>query len=138
MALKNVQFHPKVLENVTSLAGSRLIYTADFKSIEFSITTNDATCDFDIVVVSSIQSTPPDPALPVSADNQWTTDVAYIDEGNGATYNGTTRYNPASEGGAVSKIFRLNTNGAVWILIAATNFVAGTLLGVNVTLSDNL
>lgn len=137
MSLKNVQFHSKVIENATSNIVAGPIFAADFKSIEFSVVTTDPACDFNIAVASSIQKTPPDIGLAVSADNQYSTDIAYIDEENGATYNSSSPYNPSSEGGSVSKVFRFNTNGAVWIYVAVTGYVAGTLLGVNVTLSDN-
>lgn len=137
MSLKNVQFHSKVIENASSQTGFLPIFAADFKSVEFSLISTDAASDFDVYAVTSIQKNPPDLTIPISADNQWTTDIAYIDESNGATYNGGTPYNPATEAGVVSKVFRFNTNGATWISIFLANFAGGSCAGVNVTLSDN-
>lgn len=128
----------KLLENLSADGISRPIFVADTKSVEFSLVTTDPTSDFEIAVATSYQRiTPPDFSQPITADNQFT-ETAYIDESNGATYNATARYNPASEGGSVSKTFRFNINGAMWVGIGVTSYAAGTLDGVNVLLSDNL
>ena len=135
---KDVKYYPKVLENAAEAnSASTPIFCGNHKSVEFSLITSAGSV-FNVIVASSIQRLPPDPTSPVSADNQWSTDIAFIDEENGATYNGNSPYNPNTEGGNVSKIFRFNTNGAQWIFIAITTYDAGSIVGANVTLSDNI
>lgn len=134
-SLRDVKFYRSVLENVKQGDISDPIFTADHQSITFSIDTANNS-DFDIVVVGSIQKTPPDPASPVSETNQWTDNIAFIDIENGATYNNTSPYNPTGAG-AVSKIFRVNVNELTWVFIKIESYSTGTLEWVHVNVAND-
>jgi len=123
----------KKFENQTADGVSAPIFVAGTKSIEFSIVT-DATADFDILCIGSLQETPPDPSLAVGADNDYQY-ILYQDEETSGSYNASTPYNPTST--AVSRLFRFNTEGIRWAFIEVNNYVAGTLVVCNVNISDN-
>lgn len=112
------------------------IFCPDFKTVQFSILTN-ALANFDIEVVLSNQDlTPPNPALAVSATNQYTTGV-YVDQSDQASYDSVTpnNYNPTAT--AVNKIFEVQTNGARWFFVRVKNYVAGSLLTSDADLFSN-
>ncbi len=139
---KSDQIYKKVLDELQADGFSQPILAADFKSVDLSLF-SDAGADYDLCVgVSFNKDTPPDPSLPPSVDNDYTEDIAFIDDGNGATYNNAytspNPYNPSSADGGqeVSKKFRFNTNNAYWVYIRVFNYSGGTI-SANMMLSDN-
>lgn len=139
---KSVQIYKKVLDELAANGYTTPILAADFKSVDFSLFSGLG-ADYEICVgVSFSRDTPPDPSIAPSVDNDYTEDVAFIDVGNGATYNnaytGANPYNPTTDDGGqeVSKKFRFNTNNAYWVFLRVMNYSAG-IISANMMLSDN-
>ncbi len=131
---QNQKYHDVIPFNTAADAISIPIFCADFSDLQFTIVT-DPTADFDIEVLKSNQQlNPPDPSLPSTEGNEYS-DLAYTDESDGVNYNLTTPFNPG--GNAVSKTFKLGTNGARWIFIKLLNYSAGALKKCDVDLFSN-
>lgn len=134
---KSSQSYPKVFEGLQADAISPAFLVADFQSTQFSIAAA-AGSDFDVQCIISNQYEAPNPALPVSANNEYE-DCAYTSLDDPASYRTVANpYNPTEDGpGAVSKNFRFNQGGSRWAFIRIFNYATGTLTVCNVVLADN-
>lgn len=119
--------------NTKANAVSIPVFMADFKTAQFTIVTN-ATANFNIEVLKSNQENPPVPTSASYQNNQWVS-IQYVDESNGVDYSPTSLYNPGST--AVTKVFNVETEGARWIFIKISTYVAGALLKCDVELLSN-
>lgn len=99
-------------------------------------TTVVATPDFDIQVISSNQELPPDPSLPLAADNQYSY-VGFTDQSDAAYY---TSYNPKdmTPDFVGEKCFNIETSGGRWVFIQISSYIGGSLYSTNVDLFNNI
>lgn len=127
------QLHENLFENAVANGVSRAVFAQDFKTIQFTISTN-ALANLDIEVIKSNQELPPDPTVAASPTNQYSV-VGYTDESDQVFYAGGTPYNPS--GVSVNKTFNVETTGARWIFYKVSGYVAGTLEKLDCELFSN-
>lgn len=113
------------------------VFTPDHSQLEFLLQF-DGTANYNVQVFTSFQDTPPDISLAVSTTNEYAP-CSYQDQDSLVTYSNAFPFNPSTSnnGGAYpagTKAFKLNTNGARWVIIQTTNRTTGTVVKLDVAL----
>lgn len=122
---------------VTATGTSIPVFTPDHSQLEFTLQF-DGTANYNVQAYTSFQDTPPDVTSPVSVTNEYAP-CSYQDQDSLVTYSNAFPFNPSTSNAgsaypAGTKAFKLNTNGAKWVLIQTTNRTLGTVVKLDAAL----